>query len=117
MPALHPNVYARQYAKKHPDKYKQYRLKGRYGISLEIYQRMEVEQHGRCKICRRKETLIDGRTGRVRKLTVDHNHQTGRIRGLLCSQCNRSVGGFRDSISILQSAINYLRDCSRIVQG
>lgn len=69
-----------------------------YGITLEIYEAMEREQNGRCSICEKPEPLH-----------VDHNHATGKVRGLLCSACNRALGGFGDSSERLDKAANYLR--------
>jgi len=73
-------------------------LRRKYGITLEDYNSMFRNQNGRCAICNR-----DGR-----ELAVDHDHTTGKIRGLLCFSCNTSIGKFNDDISILKSAINYI---------
>lgn len=60
------------------------------------------KQEGKCAICARHETQFN------RKLAVDHCHATGKIRGLLCSACNRALGLFRDKISSLNAATLYL---------
>ena len=72
-------------------------LKSRYGLSLEVYDLMIATQEGRCLICRD-----------IANLVVDHDHKTKAIRGLLCNLCNTSLGGFRESIELLQRAIQYL---------
>lgn len=78
-----------------------YRLQRVYGISLDDYAALFEAQDGRCAIC--------GNRPRKRKLAVDHDHKTGAVRGLLCSHCNHKLlGGARDSIDMLQSAIDYL---------
>jgi hypothetical protein len=74
-------------------------LKSRYGISLKEYDRMFKQQDGGCAICRQ------GPNGK--SLHIDHCHDTGKIRGLLCSNCNTSIGKLR-SPALLRSAANYL---------
>lgn len=64
---------------------------------------MEVEQGGACKIC--GEPCTSGRS-----LAVDHCHKTGRVRGLLCGQCNNGLGRFRDRPDLLLAAIAYLEE-------
>jgi hypothetical protein len=77
-----------------------------YGITLDEYQKMHEAQNGLCAICHRPETRTI--RGEVRPLCVDHEHETGRVRGLLCSNCNVAIG-FLDSEASLNSAIHYLR--------
>lgn len=71
-----------------------------YGISIEDYGRRFVEQGGRCAIC--DEPQSD------KLLVVDHDHQSGVVRGLLCGRCNTGIGQLRDSPMILARAIAYL---------
>ena len=68
----------------------------RYGVSLEEARRLRSGD-GTCAIC-----------GRNQKLEVDHNHATGRVRGVLCSRCNGALGQFLDDIGMLKRAIAYL---------
>lgn len=84
------------------DAWKNQDTKRKYGISLEEYNKILMTQNGVCAIC--GEKCSSGRN-----LAIDHCHSTGVIRGLLCGNCNLSIGKFKDSISILQNAINYLR--------
>lgn len=80
-------------------------LKCRYGISLEDYKlRLEVQEHT-CAICG-----TDNPGGRAKRFCVDHNHETGEFRGLLCHSCNRALGLFKDSPTILSAALEYLTD-------
>ena len=72
----------------------------KYGITLEKYEAMEKKQNGVCAICMEKEPN--------KKLAVDHCHITGKVRGLLCSNCNNGLGKFKDSKTLLIKAINYL---------
>ncbi|CAB4217095.1 Recombination endonuclease VII [uncultured Caudovirales phage] len=89
---------------------KEWQIFYRYGITRQDYIDMLTKQHGKCAICGEPETDIDGRSGKVRQLSVDHCHITKKVRGLLCVRCNHGIGKLRDSIPILQSAIEYLRN-------
>lgn len=77
-------------------------LQNTYGITFSEYMEMFNEQMGKCLICKRHQ--IDFK----KRLFVDHCHTTGKIRGLLCQQCNMCLGGARDKIEVLLSAIKYL---------
>lgn len=87
--------------------YRRSRLKQKYGITLEEYGRLLGMQNGVCAICRQEEVTRDHR-GKLRELAVDHDHITGKVRGLLCNQCNNMLGRAKDSVTILQAAIDYL---------
>jgi len=87
-------------------KRKNWRLSTDYGITLEKYTQMLLDQKGVCAICSQPET--DTLRGRVRQLAVDHNHTTGEVRELICANCNRSIGLAGESISILKKMIGYL---------
>ena len=76
-------------------------LRKSYGISMLEYEQMLADQDGVCAIC--GGTNADGRD-----LFVDHNHQTGAVRGLLCNPCNRSLGLMKDNPATLRAAANYL---------
>jgi len=77
-----------------------------YGLTLEQYDTLVEVQGGRCAICREAPT---GRNRNERRLHVDHDHVTGRVRGLLCLMCNRGIGMLRDRADLAQSAADYLR--------
>jgi hypothetical protein len=87
-----------------------HKLRTVYGLSAAKYQEMFEAQHGVCKICERPETAV--LWGKVIDLAVDHDHKTGKVRALLCSTCNTSLGGFQDSPKLLQAAIEYLKEHS-----
>jgi hypothetical protein len=76
-------------------------LKRSFGISLNEYNSMLDSQGGVCAICGTKEN---------RNLAVDHDHNTGKIRGLLCTNCNTAIGSFKDDINIMERAINYMKE-------
>ena len=71
----------------------------KYKITLEDYDQMIVEQQGLCLICERIPK---------KKLVVDHNHHTGKVRGLLCDPCNVALGFLEDNVNFLAKAIKYL---------
>lgn len=80
-------------------------LKRMYGITLEDYNEKLIEQNNKCKICNQENTF-----DRYGVLAVDHDHSTGKIRGLLCYKCNVGLGNFNDNKQLLEKAINYLKE-------
>lgn len=103
-------LYMQEYRKKNPDKMRAIDLKKNYDLPIEEYIEMLLDQKGVCAVCEQPETSIDHRTKKVRNLAVDHNHVTGKVRGLLCSHCNRGMGFLREDIKILRNLIKYLED-------
>ena len=82
------------------------KLKKTYGISLDEYNELLSKQDGKCAICG-----VDNNgkyRNKSRALAVDHCHTTGKIRGLLCSDCNTGIGLLKDNVNFLQFAIKYL---------
>ncbi len=84
-------------------------IKRNFGLTKLDYDNLLNKQKGVCAICNQKETSKHQK-GKLRKLSVDHCHITGKVRGLLCTKCNMSLGGFRDNIAILKIAVSYLED-------
>lgn len=82
------------------------RLK-KYGITKEQYNQMLQDQGGVCKICSEPPTGF-WKNNVPKKLCVDHDHSTNKVRGLLCDSCNVGLGKFRDNIEILSKAVGYL---------
>ncbi len=83
-------------------------LKRKYGLEVKDYEDMLNKQNSKCLICEKPESRKD-RSGNVAPLVVDHNHITGKIRGLLCHRCNVAIGHFDDSIHLLSRASHYLK--------
>ena len=83
-------------------------LRRAYQITLEEYEAMLERQDGLCAICRGD----NAQTKYKRMLFVDHDHVTGKVRGLLCHRCNTGIGYMRDNISVLEAAISYLKEYS-----
>jgi hypothetical protein len=80
------------------------KLKNRYGITLQEYESMMLSQMNRCKICNDDS----------KKLYVDHCHSSGRVRALLCHNCNAGIGHFRERKDIFENAIKYIEEYSNI---
>lgn len=76
-------------------------LKRIFNLTIDDYNKILKKQGGVCAICRNKEN------GKV--LSVDHNHITGKVRGLLCMNCNTILGKLKEDISILKKVIKYLQ--------
>lgn len=81
-------------------------LKRKYNISLEYYNYLLIKQNCVCAIC--GEFQKSSHAGRTRGLAVDHDHNTGLVRGLLCSRCNLCIGHMNESRTLLMRAIDYL---------
>lgn len=97
-----------KYRKANRSKINGYNLKwrnmARFKLSSEDYAALLHKQGGVCAICKCKETYKN-----KFRLTVDHDHLTNLVRGLLCARCNSLLGFAKDSILVLESAIRYLR--------
>lgn len=77
-----------------------------YGMTLEEYEGLVKSHAGKCAICGGEGfELVPGQKSLV---VIDHCHATGKVRGLLCHNCNRGLGLFKDSVESLKSAIKYL---------
>lgn len=89
-----------------------YGLMQNYGLSLETYNVMLAAQGGVCAICKGNETYVPKGHTKAKPLSVDHNHTTGAIRGLLCSNCNYVIGHCKENIEVLREAIKYIEKYS-----
>ena len=102
-------AYSRKHRLRHPDVCKSSnrncKLKKAYGISTSDFDELLKAQGGVCAICKQAPSRTAFNTQR---LHVDHNHGTGKIRGLLCLNCNRGIGAFQDNFELLHLAATYL---------
>lgn len=93
-----------------PDRVKQIerasKLRRKYGLTLDAWNELATRQSFACAVCGVPQTEME------RGLFVDHDHKTGRVRGLLCNPCNRGLGYFRDRPDLLQKAKDYLNGLS-----
>ena len=77
-------------------------IRNRYGLEWEDLVKIYEKQGKKCKICDSYLILL------TKEIHLDHDHITGKLRGLLCGSCNRGLGQFKDNINLLQKAIDYL---------
>lgn len=94
-----------------PIKKRDENLKRLYGIGLNDYNNLLDKQNGKCATCGTTEPKgrKSGRGGAIDVFYVDHDHSTGKVRGLLCNVCNRTMGYVGDNISTLEEMIKYLQ--------
>lgn len=95
--------YLRKSRKDHPTERRKWHLKYNYGITPQEYQILFEAQNGKCAICNTNDPIT-----RL-NFSVDHDHVTGRVRGLLCTTCNSLLGFAKDQVVLLEKAIEYLR--------
>lgn len=83
---------------------RKYMLKKCYGMTIEDYNQMFLKQEGCCAICNEHQSNLEA------TFNVDHDHATGKIRGLLCRNCNTGIGLLQDNFQICLSAAKYLQE-------
>jgi len=89
----------------HAATYRNYCLKKKYGLTSEEYEALLKKQGGVCKICQMPSKS---------RLRVDHDHKTGKVRGLLCTGCNIGLGQFKDNAAALKAAADYIEKSQTI---
>ena len=89
--------YTAKWRAENPDRWEDIRRRTKYGMEPEEFQAMKEKQNEACAICLQRK-----------KLSVDHDHQTGRVRGLLCTNCNTALGKLHDNSDNLRRAADYL---------
>lgn len=94
----------KSYASQLPEKNRDSKLRKAFGIDLEEFNNMLEAQNGLCAICFTNTPKGNG------TFHVDHDHATGKIRGLLCHHCNTALGSFKDDTNIMKKAIEYLKN-------
>lgn len=109
------NRRQREWNKLNPEKRARYRrrslLKNTYGLTEAEFDGLLAKQNGRCPIC--LEAIQLSGTGGMAKLAIDHDHETGRVRGLLCGTCNTGIGLLKDDVEVLARALDYVEFHSR----
>lgn len=103
------NQMSSEWRKKNPEKQieskKRSILKKKYGLTSEQFDDLLKEHQEVCAICKTKNVRPNNKKG----ICIDHNHKTGKVRGLLCDKCNRGIGLFGDSKELLEKAIKYIK--------
>jgi hypothetical protein len=95
-------IYMKKYRNENKEAKWESSIKRNYGIDASDYEEMMVKQEGKCSIC--KEVCSSNK-----RLSVDHCHLTGKVRGLLCSKCNTAIGLLKDDVALLSTATEYLK--------
>ncbi len=98
----------KQWITDNPDYQMDWMLTSKYGVTLAMYNKMVDDQNGLCASCGCAEWRTDSRSGKMRNLCVDHDHETGAIRGLLCDDCNVAIGRLKDDPYRAMSIYKYL---------
>ncbi len=105
-------ISRKKWVKKNPEKAKtiakRTRLK-KYGLSIDDFENMVDEQSNRCVICGEYEVIRNYKNGKIKELSIDHDHETGQVRELLCHRCNTMLGMAGDDFEILQKGSEYLK--------
>lgn len=91
-----------------PEKVREARLRWAHGVGVEVYNTFLEKQGGVCAVCKQAET--NKFKGKVRDLCLDHDHTTGKKRGLLCVRCNRALGLLRDDPSVVRNMLEYISE-------
>ena len=109
-------IARKEYEARHPKRVKgshrRANMLNKYGLTVERYDEMWAEQSGKCVICSVGMVNIhtDGDSkNKSNTANIDHCHDTGKVRGILCATCNKGLGLFYDRVDLLENAINYLR--------
>lgn len=106
----------RKFREKHRERYlknaRKATLKYKYGLSEQDFDDMLSSQGFKCAICRIGVERTETNKHTKKTLVVDHCHDTGVVRGILCSKCNRGLGHFDDQIELLEQAINYIKEAN-----
>jgi len=102
-------AYQREWKRNNPQRAKRidraYRIKVKYGITRDEYAALLKSQNGTCALCGAERA-----SSRNENLNIDHNHETGQIRGLLCTRCNTVIGLVNEDISLLSKMVEYLKE-------
>ena len=101
------NEYLKEWSKKNPEKRRAQKYRHRYGIGILDYNEILKTQGERCAICKASSP-----GERLKHFVVDHCHVSKEVRGLLCDNCNKGLGHFKDSANSMESAILYIKQNS-----
>lgn len=100
-------AYKRQHSSK--EQSRRSHLKSKYGVTMEWVAEQLGSQDSKCPICTHSITLPSGTAGvKTREAVVDHDHSTGKARGVICSGCNKALGSMGDDVASLRRAVEYL---------
>ena len=100
---------SKKHREENPDYAKGLSLKTLYGITFDEYNDMFIEQGGSCAICGKHQSEMK------KSIHVDHCHATGKVRGLLCSNCNTALGLLKEDINIVRNVLKYLEIAAQLI--
>jgi len=92
------NAYSREWRRNNPGRVRASMIRHKYGLSLQEVENLIASQDGKCAICREAQE----------DLQIDHCHDSGKVRGMLCGPCNRALGLFKDNPNSIKRAVEYL---------
>ena len=98
--------YNLQWTKDNKERLRDWAFKRNYGITLDDYYQLLKRQNGVCAICEKPEKTMH--KDKLKELAIDHNHETNKVRGLLCHYCNVAIGLLQDNPKLLRKAADYL---------
>jgi len=102
------NKVSRDWYKKNKSESRKRVIKKKYGLDVIEYEKLVLAQKNLCAICKNSERVKF--KGRLKELAVDHNHRTGKVRGLLCHSCNLAIGALLDNPDLFRKAAEYLEN-------
>jgi hypothetical protein len=97
-------AYMREWHRRNPRRRKHYLIKGRYGLTIDDFEAIVEAQDGRCAVCLR----VFDPDPQKRDMQIDHNHETGVMRGVVCARCNAILGRVDRDVEVLKRAVAYL---------
>lgn len=98
--------YMREYAATHREEKRENRTRSTYGVGRQEYAALLAAQDGHCAMC--EATIGTQRNGKTEPLFIDHDKETGRVRGLLCNRCNSAIGYIDHRVEVAEAAVRYL---------
>jgi len=102
----HFKIYMREYRVTHSPFWPH--IEKEYGLTRARYDELLAKQNGKCAICGADNSGVVRQNGEYRRMCVDHDHKTGKLRGLLCTRCNLVLGYIKDQPDLLPMFIEYL---------
>ena len=84
-------------------------LKKSFGLTIDDYNKKLQTQDGLCAICKKPESSLNAHSSGILPLAIDHDHQTGKVRDLLCSRCNQALGLLREDVEIAKNLVTYIQ--------
>lgn len=108
--SLSAKDYQKRFRESNPERAKGYELNKSFGISISDYMDMYEKQDHKCLVCGKEGVAFSQSSDSRKTLVVDHCHDSGKVRGLLCGTCNLGLGYFEDNTDTLEKAISYLNE-------